>query len=40
MIRKIEYSYGEIYHKTYHGKKEKMDFKIYLELINETLKEY
>lgn len=37
---KIEESYGTIYHKTYHGKKEKMDFKSYLGLINDTYREY
>lgn len=37
---KIEESYGTIYHKTYHGKKEKMDFKTYLGLINATYREY
>lgn len=37
---KIEEAYGIIYHKTYHGKKERMDFETYLGLINATYREY
>lgn len=37
---KIEGVYGTIYHKTYHGKKEKMDFETYLGLINDIYREY
>jgi len=36
----ISEAYGDIYHKTYHGKKERMDFESYLSIVKETYDKY
>lgn len=36
----ISDAYSDIYHKTYHGKKEEMSFEFYLNIVKETFNEY
>lgn len=36
----IAEAYGDIYHKTYHGKKEQMNFETYLNIVRETYDKY
>lgn len=40
VFENISQLYGDVYHKTYHGKKEKMSFNTYFILIKETYNKY
>lgn len=40
LLTNISNSYSDIYHKTYHGKKEEMSFESYLDIVKEIYNDY